>query len=165
MIIIFLLIVKKQAYWACYDKNGCQKLLQAKDKNYQRCSLGCNKLASKVKDKEVCDGKDNDMDGLIDVIPALGSIKTDGNGYKFSQNVTATCNTEQNCGVYGLSCTNTSFCTKISDFQQGVMCVCKKGWQSCDADGCGTNILTNQNNCGSCGKICVSGSCNNGICI
>jgi hypothetical protein len=49
---------------------------------------------------------------------------------------------------------------------------CSSGWGNCDnivVNGCETNLLTSQNNCGSCGTACPAGanassSCQSGIC-
>ncbi len=43
---------------------------------------------------------------------------------------------------------------------------CGSGWGDCDSDpdnGCETNELTDEQNCGGCGKVCV-GTCESGIC-
>jgi len=45
---------------------------------------------------------------------------------------------------------------------------CNSGYGNCDnnwVNGCEINLNTNQNNCGSCGNICPSGTCQNGQCV
>ena len=71
------------------------------------------------------------------------TCKSDGSGW-----------TTENCG-------KTKYCSSGS-------CVsCSSGTGNCNenaGDGCEINLLTNNNNCGSCGNVCSSGSCQDGVC-
>jgi hypothetical protein len=120
---------------------------------------------------EVCDGKDNDCDGIVDNEPtvdeacskqaAAGSVCVSGS---------CTCQGTTKCG------------SKCSDPQTdpdncgGCNHACASG-QSCNAGVCGcpdsgmvcggacTATQTDTNNCGTCGKVCAAGqSCTAGAC-
>ena len=73
-----------------------------------------------------------------------------------------------NCGVCGIVC---SLSQSGSTCLNGIcrITTCNNGFGDCDkvaSNGCEVNLLTNQNNCGSCGRICpINTVCNNGACL
>ena len=44
-------------------------------------------------------------------------------------------------------------------------CVCDPGYQTCSTKACATSLLTDPDNCGFCGSVCDSGTCQGGKCV
>ena len=117
---------------------------------------------------EVCDGKDNDCDGVVDDEPAAdqGCALTAGPG-QVCQNGACVCSLMcggqcvdpktdgSNCGGCGTTCMPGASCT-------GGSCVCQGGKLACD--GACIDGQTDENNCGGCGTKCASSTCSSGIC-
>lgn len=76
-------------------------------------------------------------------------------------------NTTNHCGQCGTACTNAHGSTSCS----GSVChpSCSGGYGDCDnnrANGCETNLQTDNSNCGVCGNACTGGrSCQSGHCL
>jgi hypothetical protein len=97
--------------------------------------------------RELCDGLDNDCDGVID------------NGFDLMNDV-------DNCGRCGNVCSVPNGLAGCRQGQCGIA-ACAKGWADCNndpRDGCEAKLGTNEN-CGHCGdacgvgEACVSGTC------
>ena len=73
-----------------------------------------------------------------------------------------------NCGACGAVCTTPN---GIGACVNGVCRIgaCNPGFADCNgnaADGCETNVNTSATNCGSCGRVCASGTmCVSGVCV
>ena len=81
-----------------------------------------------------------------------------------SGNLLLTCLADGSAWIVTQDCGKSSYCSSSSP-----SCVsCSSGTANCDQDSsnsCETNILNDNNNCGSCGNICGSGqTCSNGVC-
>ncbi len=112
------------------------------------CTNGAKVCAGAVgPSAEVCDGLDNNCDGVVDnIVPEDTS----------------------NCGGCGLACSSNQmvFVTCTSGQCSGI---CAADFADCNGDtrldGCETNLLADVNHCGVCGnacgpgRSCVSGSC------
>jgi putative metal-binding protein len=117
---------------------------------------------------EICDGKDNDCDGAVD--EDLGGPVTCGVG-ECEVTVPTGCDN----GV-PKQCTPNAPGVELCDNDQDENCnllvdecgcICPAGTADCvDAsNGCETNILTDEANCGSCGHACAAmQTCNGGTC-
>jgi hypothetical protein len=107
-------------------------------------------------------------------VPVGTTTEGDANGCETNLNTNA-----NNCGACGTVCPNRANATRNC---VGGQCVytCNLGYASCDnaagvpvgtttegdANGCETNLNTNANNCGACGKRCATGaSCTAGECV
>lgn len=69
------------------------------------------------------------------------------------------------CGTCDTVCTGAPNATPVCS--AGICgAICLAGFGNCDADspGCETNLLSDRNNCGSCGNVCATTSCNGGQC-
>ena len=118
---------------------------------------------------EVCDGQDNDCDGIVDNEPAADQwcVQQDGVG-QVCQSGACSCASvcggtcvdtqrdPQNCGGCGHACTANG-------------AVCSDGQCACPGDQtvCGSSCIdtaTDPNNCGGCGAVC-NGACSNGRCV
>ena len=100
-------------------------------------------------DTEVCDGLDNNCDGLIDEV-----TESDPN----------------NCGTCNNVCSFTNG-TATCDSGACALLTCDEGFEECDGDpenGCETDTTSDSLNCGSCGNICSDDSaatiCEAGVC-
>jgi putative Ig domain-containing protein/IPT/TIG domain-containing protein len=74
-----------------------------------------------------------------------------------------------NCGACGNVCPQTSNATESCVSGSCAVTTCSAGYGDCNhlaSDGCETNLLTSNSNCGACGNACAAGqSCTNGSCI
>lgn len=76
-------------------------------------------------------------------------------------------NTIENCGACNSICSPSNVdypkCSNgVCGYNQ-----CLEGYDNCSgnsAEGCLTNLINDENNCGVCGKVCSEGDCNNGNC-
>lgn len=97
---------------------------------------------------ELCDGLDNDCDGVVD------------NGFDLMHDV-------DNCGQCGNVCHVTNGVAGCVA-GQCVIVACKQGWADCDLyaqNGCETELGKNTN-CGFCGDVCGAGkTCVDGTCV
>ena len=125
---------------------------------------------------EVCDGKDNDCDGIVDDEPAVDQacVSRNGTGQVCVAGMCVcglTCGgtcvdpktNTSNCGACGNVCATNASCT-------AGQCACPANQLPCN--GACVNEATDTNNCGGCGKACstnpdataatcVAGSCGN----
>src|SRR5207302_1354506 len=74
-----------------------------------------------------------------------------------------------NCGACGHSCNNpANAALSACSSGQCSIAACNAGFGDCDgspANGCETNITTDDNNCGACAHVCGSGThCHSGVC-
>ena len=106
----------------------CQRTVpQCRNGQVQTCVAG-------QPSTEVCDGKDNDCDGVID------------NGFDLKTDV-------NNCGECGHTCTVAHGTATCSDGTCGLV-ACDPGWVNCDGNQtCETQLGTTEN-CGACGDVC-----------
>ena len=120
---------------------------------------------------EVCDGKDNDCDGVVDDEPAAdqGCSQTAGVGH-VCQNGACVCSLTcggqcvdsktdwSNCGGCGTTCATGASC-------MGGSCVCPGGGTACN--GACVDEQTDEDNCGGCGKTCAGSTpiCLSGACV
>jgi len=73
----------------------------------------------------------------------------------------------ENCGECDVVC---SYDHAAASCVEGSceMGACDQDWGDCnndDSDGCETDLLTDVNNCGTCGNVCDSGTCDGGSCV
>jgi hypothetical protein len=120
---------------------------------------------------EICNGKDDNCNGIIDDEPAVDQwcAGTQGPGY-VCQNGACVCphmcggqcadlTSVANCGSCGNTCATGQFCV-------GGSCVCSAGEALCN--GACTVIDFDVMNCGACGHVCPGGasaSCTEGHCL
>ncbi len=121
--------------------------------------------------KEICNGKDDDCDGVVDNEPAADQWCQSGQGVGYAcQNGSCACKPDnlcgsscvdkktniQNCGACGNTCPAGGTCS-------GGTCSCPSG--SIDCAGSCVDTGTDPKNCGTCSHACSSnGACNGGIC-
>lgn len=112
-------------------------------------ALGCT--TEGVRASDVCDGLDNDCNGVAD------------EDFDLTSDVA-------NCGACGNVC---EFVSGVGSCDAGVceMAGCEPGFGDCNGnttDGCEENILSATENCGLCGQVCnpphATGSCDDGDC-
>ncbi len=114
-------------------------------------AVDCNDTDAAVRPgaTEVCDGVDNDCDGLVD------------EGFNLNTDLS-------NCGACGNTCAfpNANASCVNGQCQIGS---CNTGFADCDGiatNGCETNLLSDVNNCGTCGQSAVDGlQCTTDVCI
>ena len=123
---------------------------------------------------EICDGLDNDCNGVVD----NGATCTGGRqcvsgqcACPANQHVCAdVCVSNSSTQTCGASCSPCPARTNATATCNGTACgfTCNSGFGNCDgnaANGCETNLNTTDNHCGACGsacsasQACVSGSC------
>jgi hypothetical protein len=71
-----------------------------------------------------------------------------------------------NCGACGSVCAPVANAASVC-ISSACTFNCNVSFRDCNGqpvDGCETNIFTNPLNCGACGAVCPTGSCQNGIC-
>jgi len=94
---------------------------------------------------------------IIEEITCLpGAKRCNGNILETCKSDGSEWQTTENCGT-------AKYCS-------GTSCLaCSTGYANCDqnvTNGCEINLNNNNNNCGSCGKVCASGtSCQSGVCV
>ena len=129
---------------------------------------------------EVCDGKDNDCDGIVDDEPAVDQacVTSKGTGQVCAA---GTCVCGLTCGGSCVNLetdtTNCGGCSKACSTNQNATptCVagscgnrCARGYDDCDgnvANGCETLIAgSDAANCGGCGRSCGGQTCQGGLC-
>jgi hypothetical protein len=113
---------------------------------------------------EICgNGLDDDCDGVVD----NGCVTCPAGQVACSGTCVDTQSDPSNCGGCGLRC---NFPNAIGACASGAchLAGCNPGFADCNgnpADGCETNIRTDNNNCGACGHVCAAGTvCTNGVC-
>jgi hypothetical protein len=118
---------------------------------------------------ELCDGKDNDCDGLTDGADAADLLANDGRSCELTAGVCAGCTKPASLCQGGTwkACTTTVYQSCAQGYEPGVEVSCDSADNDCDGltdDDFGSDI----NNCGQCGKkctnahgqtICAAGNC------
>jgi hypothetical protein len=98
---------------------------------------------------EVCNGIDDDCDGVVD------------NGFDLATD-------PNNCGGCGIVCSAPNAIANCTNRVCGIA-ACNSGYADCNglaADGCETNVANDAMNCGTCGNVCPAGtSCVAGHCV
>jgi hypothetical protein len=139
--------------------NGCEINIGTDPNNCGACGTVCsaNNMASRSCGGGVCNGAC--AAGFADC-----NINKQVDGCE-----TGVSNDPNNCGGCGFICSNLNMASRTcgSGVCNGT---CNAGYADCNgnklADGCETNTMNSNSNCGACGNVC-SGStrCLNGICI
>jgi hypothetical protein len=119
---------------------------------------------------------DNDCDGKIDCFdencpsydPQNCKIECPTGYTKCSDGSCVNLNMDlNNCGLCGFRCSGPTNRIMSCDFGVCLIDECKLGFGDCDSSSrdCETNLLDDNENCGSCGNLCPSTHiCSNGIC-
>ena len=142
--------------------------------------LPSNACSCSATGDDVCDGVDNDCDGVVDA-PALADLtcpagnRCAGGTCACSESlcsaITAhaccgdacvdTSTDSKNCGVCAHGCRATEVCTSGSCACEGVLTFCAAANRCLD-------LRSDSENCGSCGHVCTNGFCvaeGNGLCM
>ena len=118
-------------------------------------------------DPENCGGCGTVCPG--DMVCDAGVCRCPGNRQFCSDRCTDTNSDPTNCGGCGLRCSNNHVANPTCSNR---LCngACNAGYADCDGeklfDGCETNVLTDNANCGACGMACSGAgrTCQNGVC-
>lgn len=135
---------------------------------------------------EMCNGRDDDCDGMVDdgaFCPSNPNeqgacvqgtcVSTCNFGYaNCDANAQNGCETgiytdPLNCGGCGSTCT-TPHGTPACTAGACTINICDSGYYDCNnqpGDGCEAQTATDPSNCGRCGNVCFSGSCDAGWCL
>jgi hypothetical protein len=137
--------------------DGCEVDLSADIANCGGCKMACSQNhITATCGSGTCEGAC--LSGWAD---CNNDKRTDGCEFPVSSDT-------NNCGGCGVVCTLMNVPTPVCT--NGVCSGnCAAGWADCNhnllTDGCETNLLATDNNCGACGNSCVSPTfCQNGVC-
>jgi len=140
--------------------DGCEVNVQNDTNNCGGCGAACNQAGH---------ASENCVGGACTIIScAAGFADCDhsaGDGCEVNTGTSVA-----NCGACGAAC-NLANATDVCNGGACAINSCNAGWGNCDgvvSNGCEDNVLTDVNNCGSCGTKCTvangTASCVNGTC-
>jgi hypothetical protein len=136
--------------------NGCERPVSSDVLNCGGCNVTCSTSnITRTCNSGVCDGVC--ADGFAD---CDGNKQTNGCEAQLATNVL-------NCGECSRVCSTNNITRTCSSGQ--CTGTCNVGFDDCDGNkqtnGCEVSLLTDEQNCGSCGNTCDSGqTCVNGVC-